>query len=270
MHRARSVIGPLRSGLVATGLLFFAAWLQAWTGPAASGKDGDDAKGGPATRDPRKRSISGSGTSTTLYLPTRGVTVLLVDAGFSVHVRIGEPEQAAVRIDENVADLIEAWIESNQLRLGLRPGSHVRNATLSAEVTVRRLDQVTAAGTSQVHLDSELVGERLVLTVLGMSEITGALRVERVEAGMSGASRLVLSGQVERLGITASGASEVMLSGVAVSDLDARLSGASTAEVTVRDTLTVQTSGASTLRYRGTPQIPRQQSTGASTVAPAG
>lgn len=119
-----------------------------------------------------------------------------------------------------------------------------------------------------MSFDSELSGEGLVLSVLGMSEICGPIHIERVQVGMSGASRLELSGAARRLGVSASGACEVMLAGLTVAELDARLAGASTAEVTVRDTLTVQASGASTLRYHGSPRIVRQQSAGASSVAP--
>lgn len=270
MHPIRCVTSSLRAVVVAVGLLPFVAW-QAWTGVTAAwdnGEDGNDADAAPGIGHPRNGPISGSGTPAVRHVAAPGVTVLLVDASFLVHVRLGEPEQAVIRCDDNLVDLVEARIDGNQLRLGLRPRLQVRAATLYAEVTIRYLEQITAGGASRVRLDSKLVGEGLVLSVLGMSEICGPIRIERVQVGMSGASRLELSGEVRRLGVAASGACELMLAGLAVAELDARLAGASTAEVTVRDTLTVQASGASSLRYHGSPRTVRRQSTGASSVGP--
>lgn len=146
MRPIRCVTSSLRAVVVAVGLLPFAAW-HAWTGVSAawdSGDSGDDADGRPGIGDPRTRAVSGSGIPATRRVAAPGVTVLLVDASFLVHVRLGEPEQAVIWCDDNLVDLVEARIDGNQLRLGLRPRSQVRAATLSAEVTIRYLEQITA------------------------------------------------------------------------------------------------------------------------------
>jgi hypothetical protein len=86
-----------------------------------------------------------------------------VSAGssFVVRLTIGEPEQATVRIDDNLTDLLDATVTDGALRLGFKPGSNVRNATLSAEVTVRGLDQLSTSGASQVALVSPPTGPAL-------------------------------------------------------------------------------------------------------------
>lgn len=274
MPAVRRLTRSLRAGIGTVALLLLAGCLQAWTGaavgkPGAAGRDGADGRSATGGGSPGEGRL-GSGKPTMRHVPADGVTVLLVEAGFSVQVTIGEPEEVTVWMDDNLVDLVETRVDGNQLRLGLRPPSRVRGATLSADVTVRSLEQITVSGASQVRLDSELVGARLVLTVLGTSEISGVIRAERVQAGVSGASRLALSGQADKLVAAASGASELVLAELTVADLDAVLTGAAVAEVAVRDTLAVQASGASLLRYRGSPRVTRQQSTGASAVHPVG
>lgn len=213
--------------------------------------------------------VVGSGIATCRELGLGGVHALVVESGFEVRVTLGEPERATVRVDDNVVDLVEIRLTGSMLHLGLRPGANVRNATLSAEVTLRALDHATVSGASRMTFPLELVGDGLVLTALGMSEISGPIRLEEVRAGASGASRLALVGEVRRLVVAASGASELQLSGLVAADLDVTLSGASVADVTVRDVLAAEAGGASVLRYAGSPRIVRQQATGASSIEQA-
>jgi hypothetical protein len=59
----------------------------------------------------------------------------------------------------------------------------------------------------------------------------------------------------------------LLLADLPVRDLDAVLSGSSHATVTVSETLVAETTGASVLRYRGTPNL-RQQTSGSSSIVP--
>jgi len=196
----------------------------------------------------------------------RGVTSVVVEAGFVVHLRMGGPEQATITMDDNLTDRVQATVIGDQLRLGLTPGASVRNATLSAEVTVDQLDRLATGGASRVMMVSALTGPTLQLAVAGASAVTGPVTVDQVQAAVSGAARLALSGQVEELRVSAAGTSQLPLADLAVGRLDVVLSGASHATVTVSDTLAAQTAGASVLHYRGTPTITQQKISGASSI----
>ncbi|MGH3907681.1 MAG: GIN domain-containing protein [Pseudonocardiaceae bacterium] len=280
----------LRGGVIAVAVLLLAGCLGVSVGKdgadgtpgvdglsGADGADGstgtdgaDGADGSPGLSYSDPDAVSGSGQLTSRQLTFSDVTTLVVGAGFVVHVTIGEPEQATIRMDDNLTDLVDTTVTGDQLRLGLKPGASVRNATLSAEVTVRDLDRLTASGVSQVTLASELTGPALHLDASGASRITGAVRVERVEASASGAGTLALSGHAGHLDLHGSGTSGLKLPDLAVRDVDAELSGASCATVAASDTLAARVSGASTLRYSGTPRITRQQTSGVSSIEAAG
>lgn len=210
----------------------------------------------------------GSGRLTSKIIALPGVTSVAVGSGFVVRLTIGEPEQATIRIDDNLTELIDATVTDGALRLGLKPGSKVHNATLSAEVTVRDLDRLSTSGASRVALVSAPTGPALQLDASGSSEITGPVEVDHLEAAASGSGRLALSGQVGSLQLSGAGASRSPLADLAVRDLDTVLSGSSHATVTVSDTLAAETTGASVLRYRGTPNISRQLTSGSSSIEP--
>jgi hypothetical protein len=228
--------------------------------PGADGSPGGNYSGGDA--------VTASGRLTSQFIDVSGVTSVAAGASFVVRVTMGEPEQATVRFDDNLTGLIEASVTGDQLRLQLKPGAQVRNATLNAEVTLRRLDRLTTGGASQVTFVSAPTGPTLALLARGASRLTGPVAVDQMQATVSGSAVLTLSGQVRELGLSASGSGRMELAELAVRDLDAELSGASEATVTVSDTLAAQTSGASVLRYRGSPNITRQRSAGASSIRP--
>jgi hypothetical protein len=236
-------------------------------GDGVDGADGaDGVDGAPGGSSPDSDAVAGSGRLTSRTMDLSGVTSVVAGADFVVHLARGGPAQATVRMDDNLIDRVEATVIGDQLRLGIKPGRGVRNATLTAEVTVGQLDRLTATGASRVMLNPALAGPALQLVVAGTSAVTGPITVGQVQATVSGASTLALSGQVQDLRLSAAGASTLPLSDLTVRRLDVVLSGASHATVTVSDSLAARASGASVLNYRGNPTVTRSQRSGVSSI----
>lgn len=228
----------------------------------APGADGGSASGGFI--DPA--AVAGTGRLTSRTIDLSGVTSVVAEANFVVRLRAGGPPQAVVRMDDNLVDRIDATVTGDQLHLGIKPGMSVRNATLSAELAVGRLDRLATNGASRVLLASTVTSPALQLVLSGNTSVSGPIRISQMLATVSGTSTLALSGQVEDLRLSAAGASRLPLAELTVSRLDAMLSGASHAVVTVSGTLAAQATGASVLRYRGTPRVTRSQTSGVSSV----
>jgi len=235
--------------------------------PGAQGAPGAPG-GGFAEPTVTGSAVTGSGRLTSRTIDLSRVTSVVAGANFVVHLRTGGPAQAVVTMDDNLVDRVEVTVTGETLWLGIKPGMSVRDATLSADVTVGQLDRLASSAASRVVLTSAITSPSLQVDVSGASSVTGPIRVGQAQADVSGAADLGLSGQVQDLRLRAAGASRLPLAGLTVGSLDATLSGASHAVVTVSDTLAVQASGASVLRYRGTPRITRSQTAGMSLVVP--
>jgi len=231
-----------------------------------AGADGAAGAAGGGFADPA--AVAGSGRLTSRTIDLSGVTSVVAEADFVVHLRAGGPAQAVVTMDDNLVDRVDASVTGDELHLGIKPGRSVRNATLSAEVTVGRLDRLATSAASRVVLTSTITSPALQMVVSGAGSVTGPIQIGQVEADVSGTGTLGLSGHVSDLHLRAAGASRLPLADLTVRHLDATLSGASHVVVTVSDTLAVQATGASMLRYRGTPEITRSQRSGASSVVP--
>ncbi|MDQ4093115.1 MAG: DUF2807 domain-containing protein [Actinomycetota bacterium] len=243
-------------------------------GNGASGVDGASGANGSAGVDGTPGNsyssagpVVGSGRLTSRLIDLSGVNSLVVGAGFVVRLDTGVPEQARITMDDNLTEQVQATVTGSELRLGLAPGAHVRNATLTAEITVARMDRLATNGVSRVVLVSAPAGPALHLIATGTSEVTGPIRVDRLQASASGAATLALSGEVRDLDLSGAGTSRLLLADLVVRNLDAELSGTSHATVTVSDTLDAQTTGVSVLRYRGNPRVTNQQTSGVSSIA---
>jgi Putative auto-transporter adhesin, head GIN domain len=236
--------------------------------PGAAGSDGADGAPGGSFPGSGSGAVAGSGRLTSRTIDVSRVTSVMVGTNFVVHLKTGSPAQATVRMDDNLVDRVDATVTGDQLRLGIKPGMGVRNATLTAEITVGQLDRLATSGASRVQLDSPVTSPALELVAAGASTVSGPVTIGQVQATISGASTLALSGQVQDLRLSAAGASQLPLFDLTVRRLDMMLSGACHANVTVSDTLAAQASGASVLRFRGTPAITRSQTSGMSSIAP--
>lgn len=196
-------------------------------------------------------------------------TGLEVSDRFTVDVTIGSPGGVSLRVEERLRDDVEIEVRGDLLRIGLAPGvHHAHDATLDAEVTAPAIERVLAAGASTVRIASAVAGERLDLALSGSSTITAELAAVVAHVALSGSSMATLSGAASTVEATVSGASHLYADELAVVDLTIDVSGASTADVMATGNLAAGASGASHVRYAGSPSVERSATSGASSIVP--
>lgn len=209
--------------------------------------------------------VRGSGEVVTKDVAVASFTRLQVSWGFEVTAAVGQPS-LKLRVDDNLDRYLDVGVEGDTLRIGLKRVSSVSDATLQATVTAPSLAQIQGSGSSRVHLQDRLAGEELRVELSGASRLDGPVDSKSATAAVSGASEVELSGRAASLNASASGASHLLLQQLQVDALEVSLSGASNADVSVRRSISASLSGASSLRYRGSPTFTRQDVSGGSSV----
>lgn len=212
--------------------------------------------------------VTGSGTIITKSVPVSSFSKIEVGAAFDVNVTLGGSERLTLRVDDNLVDRLDVGVSGDRLHLRLKRRISVRQATLHADVSARSLSEIEVSGAGQVHLSDDLTGQRVDLTVSGAGGLDGTVRVDEANVELSGASRAKLSGSAEHLVIKESGASDLEADQLHAGDLTVNLSGASTATVWVSNTISAQLTGASSLRYGGSPRFTRREVSGGSSITP--
>ena len=210
--------------------------------------------------------LSGSGNAVARDVAVSSFSRLQVASAFEVTVSLGGQPSLTLHIDDNLERYVDVGVDGDTLHIGLRRGTSVSDATLQAAVTAPSLARIQGSGSSRIRLQDPLAGEDLRLELSGASRLDGAAELRSMRAGLSGASEVRLSGRVGSVSANASGASRLALERLEVDALEVGLSGASNAEVWVRRTLSATLSGASSLRYRGSPTLTRQDTSGGSSI----
>jgi hypothetical protein len=212
--------------------------------------------------------ITGSGNLVTKPVPVASFSRIQITDAFDVSVTLGHPVHVTVRVDGNLLNHLDAGVSSGTLHLGLKPGTAVQNATLKADVTAPTLSDIEVSGAGQVHLFGDLSGQNLDVSASGAGGIVGSVRVSEADLNLSGASHATLSGSAGRLVVKELGACHLEADRLQARELTANLSGASSASVWATDTISAELSGASSLRYRGSPRFIRREVSGGSSVTP--
>ncbi len=143
----------------------------------------------------------------------------------------------------------------------------VKNRKLKVYAAFRSIDQVEVSGASDVMIAGVIKAQDLSVTLSGASDLVAELDVVNLAIESSGASDAKLSGRATNLEIECSGASDVKAYDLTAENCKLHASGASDIYITVIKEIKGKASGASSIFYKGQPQVKEVESSGASTVA---
>ncbi|MFP4377980.1 MAG: head GIN domain-containing protein [Spirochaetales bacterium] len=211
-------------------------------------------------------STRGSGELVSREFDFDDFTDVEVGYNFEVTVRQSDSYRVAVTTDDNIMELLRIEQRGREVEFELQRGVNINPTTVEIEILMPELRSISLSGSSEGSVTMELDGGSFDADLSGSSELRGRLAAERVFLSLSGSSTVDLQGGADELEVDASGSSEVELYDFPVTRADASLSGASDLFVTVSEELSVDASGASTVRYRGNPGRVEADTSGGSSV----
>ncbi|GAB4018442.1 hypothetical protein GCM10028808_53030 [Spirosoma migulaei] len=185
-------------------------------------------------------------------------------SAFIITVQQGPTFSITVEGDRRNLDDLDVYTRNGTLKAQYRI-ARSRNYPTTFRITMPTLRGVDFSGASRSTLTGFTNLTDLDISLSGASECQFVGQASRTTVDLSGASSLQLSGQGTWLSAELSGASSLQAFGFPVDNAGVGASGASKANVSVNASLVVEASGASTIRYRGTPAVSKRVS-GASTV----
>lgn len=247
----------------------------------------------------------GSGNLETRQFNFTDFTEVDIGSAFSYEINRADNFSVSITADDNIFEHIQVEQDGKTLRIGLEPFLNFGSITLKADITMPRLNGLESSGATRGTVIGFNSGDNLDLEVSGASkvdfadintgdidgnisgasklegkittgnivlEITGAgdiyceLNAENVELEVSGASTVKFDGSGNDIIVDASGASRIKLGGYSVINADISMSGASSCNINVSDSLNFNLSGASKLEYSGQPTISSFEISGGSQI----
>lgn len=178
----------------------------------------------------------------------------------------GDEYRVVVRVDDNLKDKLDIEQRGNMVHFGLDEAVAAANAILEVDIVMPELAMLETSGASSANVSGFTTDARLNMEASGASRIEGTLTIGDLNAVASGASRIELAGSGGNLTADASGGSRIDLSQFTTADASVNSSGGSSIVVNTSGRLDAEATGASTVRYVGSPELGRIEENGGSSV----
>jgi hypothetical protein len=214
--------------------------------------------------------IEGNGNVQSVSRPSGRFSGVQVSSNINLHIKQDSIWSVRIVTDDNLMDLIETTVHDNVLHIEVQDNYNLEpSKSVDVYVTAPEFRRIGASGATEVTSENKIVSSGTFdIDVSGASNITIDLKAPRVEAGISGASKATLRGETRDISLNGSGASEFRCFELLAENADIDVSGSSNADVYASVSLKAEASGASDVRYKGSPTV-NANTSGAGSVAKA-
>jgi hypothetical protein len=201
---------------------------------------------------------------------TDSFTSIEVSDAISVYITQGDTEQVTVETSRSFLKHIETTVSGGVLHISVDRSFYLlrphREPDIKVYITMRTLTGINSSGACEISCTGNFETENLRIELSGASKFDCAsIDASSVIIDASGASEISLSGTALNMNISSmSGASELKCFALVCEYIYMDLSGASEAVVNVNTGLNVIASGASVIKYIGSPTTIKQDLSGAS------
>ncbi|MCE7064495.1 head GIN domain-containing protein [Dyadobacter sp. CY326] len=203
------------------------------------------------------------GQSTRTY-DFRNFDELEMGSAFHVNVKSGSSFSVSATGELNDLDDLNVFVQDGKL-VARYDGPWRNRKKMTIDITMPDIEAVDFSGAVRARIEGfeNLPGLDIKLSGATKCDFEGSGREFKFD--LSGASELNLFGEGKYLDAEVSGASELNAFDMKVQESELEVSGASNAKVCVSELLKVDASGASSVRYKGNPDLDKKTS-GGSTV----
>jgi Putative auto-transporter adhesin, head GIN domain len=210
-----------------------------------------------------KEKIKGNGKVITKEINTSNFNYLYVDNAIEVYYRQDSVFSIKVETDENLIDYLDIDADYRyNLVVSIKEGYRLSASDkIKVHITSPLIAIMEASGASGIYSQGIITTDAIMdIDVSGASRVKLELNAPSVKVNISGASTINLAGKTEQMEITASGASIANCFEITAAFANANVAGASRAELFVTNKLKADASGASSIIYKGSAEVNKNES----------
>jgi hypothetical protein len=202
--------------------------------------------------------VNGNGNVISQNRTTGSFNAVDVSGALDVYLKQDSSQSIKVEADENLQELIEIHEQNGILYISPRENYNLNPSNKGIKIYVsapafRRFD---VSGASNILCENKITSnESFDIDISGASSVKINVNAPSVNTEVSGASNLTIMGETRDFIVRGSGASGMKCFDLKTENTSVDISGACSAEVFASVKLDVEASGASGVKYRGTPAI---------------
>lgn len=170
-----------------------------------------------------------------------------------------------ITADDNLIQDLRTDIDNGELKIALK-GNYCNTGSITIYATVRQLAAIEASGANEIFSDGMVNTGTLELDLSGANKLTLDLNAGIVRTKGSGATEINLKGQASEHWVELSGSGKLNALDFVTGKYHIETSGASHCKINVLNELSVRTSGAGEVEYRGNPPSVSNSESGSSSL----
>lgn len=191
-----------------------------------------------------------------------------VSGAIDVIVNIGNKSEVVIEADSAIMPYIVTEVKDRELKIYNKDiiGSfNFKNNKILVTITTPSILELESSGACDVTIN-DLKTDMFKVSLSGACDLIGSFECNVLDLEASGSSDSKLRGKVKNCNIELSGACDIKALDLEVDSLKIEGSGSSNVEITVQNSLDVELSGASELRYKGEPKYIKTDMSGVSNL----
>lgn len=191
-----------------------------------------------------------------------------VSGAIDVIVNIGNKSEVVIEADSAIMPYIVTEVKDRELKIYNKDDFgfyNYKNNKILVTITTPSILELESSGACDVTIN-DLKTDMFKVSLSGACDLIGSFECNVLDFESSGSSDSKLRGKVKNCNIELSGACDIKALDLEVDSLKIEGSGSSNVEITVQNSLDVELSGASELRYKGEPKYIKTDMSGVSNL----
>lgn len=191
-----------------------------------------------------------------------------VSGAIDVIVNIGNKSEVVIEADSAIMPYIVTEVKDRELKIynkDIIGFYNFKNNKILVTITTPSILELESSGACDVTIN-DLKTDMFKVSLSGACDLIGSFECNVLDLEASGSSDSKLRGKVKNCNIELSGACDIKALDLEVDSLKIEGSGSSNVEITVQNSLDVELSGASELRYKGEPKYIKTDMSGVSNL----
>jgi hypothetical protein len=178
-----------------------------------------------------------------------------VKVGEAIDVYLKKGEKESVKVEATGVSLSDVITEitGGYLRVHMRDGNYRNQRSVKVYVTYVNIDRISSSSAANVFSEGTIKASSMEINASSAASVEISLDAETVSIDVSSAGDATLEGTAKSLRVEASSAGSVDAYNLNCDEVDASVSSAGSAKVSVSKALDAHASSGGSIRYRGNP-----------------
>ncbi len=214
----------------------------------------------------RLNCVKGSGKEASATRKVGDFTRLDISGSYKIILKQDSTLGISLTGDDNLLELVKTEVSGDELKISTGSKNICANRDMFIVIGVRNLEQIKASGAIDINSNGKIVAKNFKFDLSGATKINMDLDAAAVTTEGSGVTEVTLRGQATSHRIDLSGGGKIHAFDFIVGNYDIETSGASDCDINVLHELSVNSSGASDIKYKGNPTTINNKKAGISSI----